>query len=46
VRGCARESTFYLDPEVYILILPGFGIVSQIIETLANKGIFGYQGMV
>jgi heme/copper-type cytochrome/quinol oxidase subunit 1 len=28
------------------LILPGFGIVSQIIETLANKGIFGYLGMV
>jgi heme/copper-type cytochrome/quinol oxidase subunit 1 len=31
---------------VYILILPGFGIVSQIIEALANRGIFGYQGMV
>jgi len=31
---------------VYILILPGFGIVSQIIETLGNKGIFGYVSMV
>lgn len=33
-------------PEVYILILPAFGIVSQIIETLTNKSIFGYIGMV
>jgi heme/copper-type cytochrome/quinol oxidase subunit 1 len=31
---------------VYILILPAFGIVSQIIEALTNKGIFGYVGMV
>jgi len=28
------------------LILPGFGIVSQVIETLTNKNIFGYVGMV
>ena len=28
------------------MILPGFGIVSQIIETLCNKSIFGYSGMV
>jgi len=28
------------------LILPGFGIVSQVIETLCNKSIFGYSGMV
>ena len=33
-------------PEVYILILPGFGIVSQVISTFANKSIFGYIGMV
>jgi len=45
VWGCTCKGTFYHDPEVYILILPGFGIVSQIIETLTNKGIFGYQGM-
>src|SRR6185312_13175813 len=33
-------------PEVYILILPGFGIVSQIISVFANKQIFGYIGMI
>ena len=33
-------------PEVYILILPAFGIVSQVVCTFANKSIFGYIGMV
>jgi len=37
---------FFAHPEVYILILPAFGIVSQVIETLTNKGIFGYIGMI
>jgi cytochrome c oxidase subunit 1 len=34
---------FYSHPAVYIMILPGFGIISELIGTFSRKGIFGYK---
>ncbi|HRP59303.1 MAG TPA: cbb3-type cytochrome c oxidase subunit I [Vicingus sp.] len=40
------STSLFGHPEVYILILPAFGIISQVLETIIQSPIFGYLGMV
>jgi heme/copper-type cytochrome/quinol oxidase subunit 1 len=35
-----------LHPEVYILVIPGFGIISTVISASSGKNVFGYLGIL
>ena len=45
VLGYQHIFWFYSHPAVYIMMLPGFGIASEVISTMARKPIFGYRLM-
>ena len=45
VLGYQHIFWFYSHPAVYIMMLPGFGIVSEVVSTMSRKPIFGYRLM-
>ena len=43
VWGYNREVIIYHDPEVYVLILPAFGVISHVLSIQSNQNVFGYE---
>ena len=37
---------FFGHPEVYIIVFPAFGIISQVVSTFSHRPVFGYMGMI